>query len=77
MTDKIKKANTILQQNLFWIIPLFFVTMVAGFVQAMIQRGTNDSEIILNTEKIQQEIRSDTTVLPKIDSLKETLNKLK
>lgn len=77
MTDKIKKANTILQQNLFWIIPLFFVTMVAGFVQAMIQRDNNDMEIILNTEKIKQEITADTTVLPKIDSLKETLNKLK
>ena len=77
MTDKIEKANRILHQNLFWIIPLFFVTMVVGFIQAMIQRDANNSEIILNTEKIQREIRSDTAVIPKIDSLKETLNKLK
>lgn len=75
--DKISNVNRWMMRNLFWIIPAFFVTMVAGFVQAMIQRGNNDSEIILNTEKIQQEIRADTTVLPKIDSLKETLNKLK
>lgn len=77
MTDKIEKANRILQQNLFWIIPLFFVTMITGFIQAMIQRETNNSEIILKTEKIQQEIKTDTAVIPKIDSLKETLNKLK
>lgn len=77
MTDKIRTANRFLQQNLFWIIPLFFVTMVAGFIQAMIQRDNNDSEIILNTERIEQQIKTDTTVLPKIDSLKETLNKLK
>lgn len=77
MTDKIRTANRFLQQNLFWIIPLFFVTMVAGFIQAIIQRDNNDSEIILNTERIEQQIKTDTTVLPKIDSLKETLNKLK
>lgn len=77
MTDKIRNTNRFLQQNLFWIIPLFFVTMVAGFIQAIIQRDNNDSEIILNTERIEQQIKTDTTVLPKIDSLKETLNKLK
>ena len=77
MTDKIRNTNRVLQQNLFWIIPLFFVTMVAGFIQAIIQRDNNDSEIILNTERIEQRIKADTTVLPKIDSLKETLNKLK
>lgn len=75
--EKISNINKWMIRNLFWIIPLFFVTMVAGFVQAMIQRDNNDMEIILNTEKIQQEIKADTTVLPKIDSLKETLNKLK
>lgn len=77
MIQKIKNANIFFLQNLFWIIPLFFVTMIAGFVQAMIQRDNNDMDIILNTEKIQQEIKADTMVLPKIDSLKETLNKLK
>ena len=77
MTDKIRNTNRFLQQNLFWIIPLFFVTMISGFVQAIIQRDNNDSEIILNTERIEQQIKTDTTVLPKIDSLKETLNKLK
>ena len=64
-------------RNLFWIIPLFFVTMLAGFIQAMIQRDQNDTEIIQNTETIQERVKADTTVLPKIDSLRETLNKMK
>lgn len=77
MTDKIRTANRFLQQNLFWIIPLFFVTMVAGFIQAMIQRDRNDMMIIENTEAIQHQIEIDTTILPKVDSLKETLKKMK
>ena len=77
MTDKIRNANRFLQQNLFWIIPLFFVTMVAGFIQAMFQRDRNDMMIIENTEAIQHQIEIDTTILPKVDSLKKTLNKLK
>ena len=64
-------------KNLFWIIPLFFMTMIAGFVQAMIQRDNNDKEIILNTEDIQHQIEADTTLMPKIDSLNDTLNKMK
>ena len=75
--EKIKNTNKWMIRNLFWIIPLFFVTMISGFVQAIIQRENNDSEIILNTERIEHQIKNDTTVLPKIDSLKETLNKLK
>lgn len=77
MTQKIKNANLFFLQNLFWIIPLFFVTMISGFVQAIYQRDKNDMEIITNTETIQHQIEADTTVMPKVDSLKETLNKLK
>lgn len=75
--EKIKNTNKWMIRNLFWIIPLFFVTMISGFVQAIYQRDKNDMEIITNTETIQHQIEADTTVLPKIDSLKETLNKLK
>jgi len=75
--EKIKNTNKWMIRNLFWIIPLFFLTMLAGFIQAMIQRDQNDTEIIQNTETIQHRIKADTTVLPKIDSLRETLNKMK
>lgn len=75
--EKIKNTNKWMIRNLFWIIPLFFVTMIAGFIQAIYQRDINDKEILQNTEIIQQEIKSDTTLLPKIDSLRETLNKIK
>lgn len=77
MTDKIRNTNRFLQQNLFWIIPLFFATMVAGFIQAIFQRDRNDMMIIENTEAIQHQIEIDTTILPKVDSLKETLKKMK
>jgi hypothetical protein len=75
--EKISNINRWMIRNLFWIVPLFFVTIIAGFVQAMIQRDNNDKEIILNTESIQQRITADTTLMPRIDSLKETLNKMK
>lgn len=75
--EKISNINRWMIRNLFWIVPLFFVTIIAGFIQAMIQRDNNDKEIILNTEDIQHRIKADTTVLPKIDSLRETLNKMK
>ena len=77
MTDRIKNANDILQKNLFWIIPLFFFTMVAGFTHAIFQREKNDMLIIETTEAIQHQIELDTAVLPRVDSLKETLKKMK
>lgn len=75
--EKISNVNRWMIRNLFWIIPLFFVTMIAGFVQAIIQRDQNDMEIISNTEVIKHQIELDTTVIPRIDSLKETLKKMK
>lgn len=75
--EKIKNTNKWMIRNLFWIIPVFFVTMLGGFIQAIIQRDSNDQEIIHNTEDIQHRITADTTVMPKIDSLKETLKKIK
>lgn len=77
MTQKIKNANRWLLQNLFWIVPLNFMLLIAGFLHASYQRSTNDNEIIHNTEDIQKRIEADTTLLPKVDSLKETLKKMK
>lgn len=77
MTEKIKNANRFLLANLFWIVPLNFVLIAAGFTQAIIQRSGNDREILHSTDLIKSRIKADTTVLPKIDSLRETLNKMK
>lgn len=55
--EKIKNANRLLLQNLFWIVPFNFILIIAGIVLSVSQ----SRESLVNQEKIKKDIAEQLT----------------
>lgn len=78
--EKIKTANRFLLSNLFWIVPLNFALILFGIFYGIYQRS------VLEENQVQMQIKdslrgvkidSVNATLKNVNSLEETLNKIK
>ena len=78
--EKIKNANKFLLNNLFWIVPLNFALILFGIFYGIYQRS------VLEENQVQMQIKdslrgvkidSVNATLKNVNSLEETLNKIK